>query len=84
MNFKAGDIFRVLPRLPRWALILTVQLYRLTLGPVLGGRCRFLPTCSEYAIEALRRHGAVRGTLLTAWRVLRCHPFSKGGYDPVP
>lgn len=70
--------------LPRAGLVLLVRIYQVTLGPVLGGRCRFLPTCSEYAVEALRKHGAVRGSLMAAWRLLRCHPFSKGGYDPVP
>ncbi|MGC9454132.1 MAG: membrane protein insertion efficiency factor YidD [Phycisphaerae bacterium] len=84
MQLRPGNLARALLRLPRLALIATVYAYRLMLGPVLGGRCRFLPTCSEYAIEALRRHGAVRGSLLTVWRLLRCHPFSKGGYDPVP
>ncbi len=74
----------LLSRLPRLVLILVVYTYRVTLGPLLGGRCRFLPTCSEYAIEALRKHGAIRGSLLAAWRLLRCHPFSRGGHDPVP
>ncbi|HAK94723.1 MAG TPA: membrane protein insertion efficiency factor YidD, partial [Planctomycetes bacterium] len=46
--------------------------------------CRFYPSCSEYCIEALRRKGVVRGCLLTAWRILRCNPFGKGGFDPVP
>lgn len=84
MNVKPADILRLPVLLPRWMLIFVVRLYRITLGPVLGGRCRFLPTCSEYAIEALQKHGAVRGSLLTVWRLLRCHPFSRGGYDPVP
>jgi putative membrane protein insertion efficiency factor len=56
----------------------------LTLSPLLGGHCRFVPSCSLYAEEALLRHGAVRGTGLAARRLLRCHPFHPGGADPVP
>lgn len=65
-------------------LIGLVRVYQATLSPVFGGQCRFHPTCSVYAIAALREHGAWRGSLMTVSRLLRCHPFSKGGYDPVP
>jgi len=65
-------------------LVALVYAYRLLLGPILGGSCRFTPSCSSYAIEALERHGAVRGTWLSVRRVLRCHPFQRAGYDPVP
>lgn len=58
--------------------------YRRGVSPLLGARCRFEPTCSSYALEALRLHGAVRGTALVVWRVLRCQPFGTPGYDPVP
>ena len=58
--------------------------YQLLLSPMLGQRCRFYPTCSHYAIEALRTHGAARGSLLAARRVCRCHPFNAGGVDLVP
>ena len=61
-----------------------IRLYQLTLSPFIGGQCRFYPTCSHYGLDAYRHHGALRGTFLTARRVLRCHPFSRGGYDPVP
>ncbi len=65
--------------------IAAIYAYRLTLSPFLGGHCRFLPTCSQYGLDAYREHGAIRGTLLTARRVLRCHPLSgRGGFDPVP
>ena len=67
--------------LPFLALIYA---YRLTLSPLLGGHCRFHPTCSQYALDAYREHSPLRATLLTARRLLRCHPFRKGGYDPVP
>ena len=65
-------------------LVALVYAYRLLLGPILGGSCRFTPSCSSYAMEALERHGAVRGTWLSVRRVLRCHPFQPAGYDPVP
>ena len=63
-------------------LILVVRFYQATLGPLLGGHCRFVPTCSEYAIQVLQTHGALRGTWLTARRLLRCHPLGGAGYDP--
>ncbi|HEX7964542.1 MAG TPA: membrane protein insertion efficiency factor YidD [Gammaproteobacteria bacterium] len=68
----------------RKALILFIQLYRYTLSPLLGTRCRFEPSCSVYAIEAIRVHGALRGGWLAARRLARCHPFHPGGHDPVP
>jgi putative membrane protein insertion efficiency factor len=61
-----------------------VRAYQLTLRPLIGSHCRFEPSCSHYAIDALHSHGAVRGALLAAWRVLRCNPWTAGGYDPVP
>ena len=61
-----------------------VHAYRAVLSPLMGGHCRFHPTCSAYALEAIRTHGAVRGGRLTVARLLRCHPFAKSGYDPVP
>lgn len=61
-----------------------VRAYQLTLSPVLGGQCRFYPSCSAYAMEALAVHGAGRGAALAARRVLRCHPWNPGGLDPVP
>jgi uncharacterized protein len=61
-----------------------VRLYQLLLSPVLSPNCRYLPTCSAYAIEALRTHGAVRGSWLALARVLRCHPWGGHGYNPVP
>lgn len=65
-------------------LIWLVKAYRLLLSPWLGSSCRFEPTCSRYALQALERHGAWRGTRLAGWRVLRCHPWCEGGFDPVP
>lgn len=65
-------------------LIMLLKGYRLLLSPWLGSQCRFEPTCSRYAIEALELHGAGRGSYLAARRVLRCHPWCHGGFDPVP
>jgi putative membrane protein insertion efficiency factor len=58
--------------------------YRRWISPVMPARCRFHPSCSAYALEAVEVHGAVRGPVLALWRLLRCHPFHPGGYDPVP
>jgi putative membrane protein insertion efficiency factor len=65
-------------------LICLIRCYQSVLRPLLVGSCKFYPTCSEYAIEALLKHGLWRGTLLALRRLLRCHPFGPGGYDPVP
>ncbi len=65
-------------------LRLLVHGYRLVVSPLIGPSCRYAPTCSGYALEALNRHGAARGLWLTARRILRCHPWAAGGYDPVP
>jgi len=67
-----------------WPLIQIVRFYRFAISPWLGGNCRFEPTCSSYAIEALRVHGLFRGTWLAVKRIGRCHPWGGEGYDPVP
>ncbi len=61
-----------------------LRFYRRFLSPLKPPMCRFSPTCSQYAIEALEVHGLVRGPMLATWRLLRCQPFARGGYDPVP
>ena len=68
--------------LPARFLIALVRGYQLLLGPLLGGRCRFYPSCSEYFIEAVRKYGALKGAGKGIWRLARCHPFCRGGYDP--
>ena len=65
-------------------LIIIIKFYKLVLSPLLPSACRFYPTCSVYAIDALQRHGLVKGLFLSVKRILRCHPFCEGGYDPVP
>ncbi len=68
----------------RILLILLIKLYKVVLSPLLPPACRFYPTCSEYALEAIRKHGSLKGLYLTVWRLLRCHPLCEGGFDPVP
>ena len=70
--------------IPARALALCIIAYRRWISPALPARCRFYPSCSAYALEAVSRHGAIRGTGLAIWRLLRCHPFHPGGFDPVP
>jgi uncharacterized protein len=74
----------VIKRLPRTALVYLVKGYQVSLSPLLPPSCRYYPSCSAYAVEALERHGALRGSWLALRRILRCHPFRPGGFDPVP
>ncbi|WP_299232712.1 membrane protein insertion efficiency factor YidD [uncultured Halomonas sp.] len=67
-----------------WLLIGLVRLYQVSLSPLLGPRCRYWPSCSSYAVEAIRVHGSFRGGLMAARRIARCHPGCEGGIDPVP
>ena len=77
-------VARIFTQLPRTVLILFVRTYQIVLSPLLPASCRYYPSCSTYAIEALERHGALRGGWLTLRRLGRCNPFRPGGYDPVP
>ncbi|MCM8594654.1 membrane protein insertion efficiency factor YidD [Accumulibacter sp.] len=65
-------------------LLVLIQAYRYAISPLLGRHCRFFPSCSEYADEAIRKHGALRGVALAVRRLCRCHPWNPGGFDPVP
>jgi putative membrane protein insertion efficiency factor len=67
----------------QFVLLQFLKGYKWLLSPLLPPSCRYVPTCSEYAMEAVERYGIVRGMLLSVWRLLRCHPFAAGGYDPV-
>jgi uncharacterized protein len=67
----------------RRAVLAPVHAYRRFVSPLLAPRCRYFPSCSEYAVQAIERYGILRGLVLAAWRVLRCNPFSHGGHDPV-
>jgi uncharacterized protein len=68
----------------KWTIQFALRLYKRWISPALPHSCRFVPTCSEYAMEAVERHGAMRGSVLAIGRLLRCHPFARAGYDPVP
>lgn len=61
-----------------------IKFYRKYISPMTGAKCRFTPTCSAYGLEAIEKYGVFKGGLMTLWRICRCNPFSKGGYDPVP
>ncbi|ARM31804.1 membrane protein insertion efficiency factor YidD [Prosthecochloris sp. HL-130-GSB] len=77
---KPNSFWKTVNRIP----ILLITFYRSYISPLTGPSCRFYPTCSRYAIDAYERYNFFYATLLTVWRILRCNPFSKGGYDPVP
>ncbi|MGH9500142.1 MAG: membrane protein insertion efficiency factor YidD [Terriglobales bacterium] len=70
-------------RIPRNVVLALLRAYRWAVSPLLPPACRYVPTCSEYAVEAVERYGALRGSAKAVWRVLRCHPFARGGVDPV-
>lgn len=65
-------------------ILYLIRFYQNNISPYKGTKCPYIPTCSAYGIEAVQTHGAIVGSVLTVWRILRCNPFSKGGYDPVP
>ena len=64
-------------------LLALIRFYRAAISPLLGANCRFIPTCSAYAMQAIEKYGALKGGMMALRRILRCHPFCKGGYDPV-
>lgn len=72
-----------LRRIAALPLLLPIELYRRVVSPFIAPRCRYYPTCSNYAVEALKTYGPIKGTILAAWRVVRCNPFSDGGFDAV-
>ena len=81
---RAGDILARLRAALVWLVLLPIRGYQRLISPLFGPRCRYYPTCSAYAEQAIRTHGIVRGTGLAAWRLVRCNPFSAGGVDEVP
>lgn len=68
----------------KYLLIAAIRFYQKYISPMKSVRCPYIPTCSQYGLEAIQKYGALKGSLLACWRILRCNPFSKGGYDPVP
>ncbi len=82
---RLRDLPRRLSNIPRMILLALIRLYQMTLSRGLPpNTCRFYPSCSHYGYQAVYKHGAIKGSLLAAWRVLRCNPLNSGGYDPVP
>ena len=75
---------RKIQSLPKRCLLWLVRFYRVSISPMHQPCCRFIPTCSQYALEAIEKYGAIKGGYLALRRILRCNPFHKGGYDPVP
>ncbi len=67
-----------------WIFILPIRLYQVAISPYTPPSCRFIPSCSEYARQAIAKHGPLKGSALALWRILRCHPWGGSGYDPVP
>jgi uncharacterized protein len=82
---RLRDLPLELKNIPRMPLLFLIRAYQATFSKSLpSGSCRFYPTCSHYGYQAIYKHGAIKGTLLAIWRVLRCNPFNPGGFDPVP
>ena len=81
---EKNDSSRLIILLMKWLVLTPLYFYRCLISPLLGPRCRFYPSCSEYAIAAVRNHGIIRGLFLTVKRLLRCHPWHPGGVDFVP
>ena len=77
-------LLKKLSKLVSEILVLPIRLYQILLSPILPNACRYTPTCSHYAVEALRKHGTIKGLFLATKRILSCHPWGKSGYDPVP
>lgn len=79
-----GRMLHRVAGVPKWCVLCLIQFYRSCISPRFPACCRYVPTCSQYALEAVERFGALRGSWLAVKRILRCHPFHEGGYDPVP
>ena len=79
---RVAQAWRAMVRLPSRLLIVMVRVYQFLLSPIVGRQCRFHPTCSTYFIQAVEKHGAIRGSLKGFWRICRCNPWTPGGYDP--
>jgi putative membrane protein insertion efficiency factor len=83
MSSSSGPPTRAVSRVVRAIAVAPIVVYRKAISPALPRRCKYEPTCSRYAIDAIRGYGILRGVVLATWRVLRCNPWSDGGYDPV-
>ncbi len=79
---NARKLVKCLGAIPGHCMIFAVRVYQRCISPLIGPSCRFQPTCSEYMVEAIRKYGAVRGGCKGLWRIIRCNPFTRGGFDP--
>lgn len=77
-------LIKIISRILVWLLLLPIRFYQVAITPYTPASCRFTPTCSEYARQALIKHGPIKGLALAIWRILRCNPWGGSGYDPVP
>ena len=80
---RRKSLLRFMPQFAKLVVLRLLRVYKWAVSPMILPACRYVPSCSEYAMEAVERYGAVRGGLMALWRLLRCHPFARGGYDPV-
>ena len=83
-TYAADTVYSQVIRMLKRGMIKGILLYQKYLSPMKRTKCPYFPTCSQYGLEAIQKYGAIKGGLLAVWRILRCNPFSKGGYDPVP
>jgi putative membrane protein insertion efficiency factor len=77
-------MIKVIKAIISWFFVALIRIYQLVISPLLGSNCRFTPTCSQYGVEAIKKHGPFKGGWLTLKRIGRCHPWGKHGHDPVP
>ena len=84
MKEKLSKVSRMIRKALSWPFIMLIRFYQICISPLKPASCRFTPTCSQYGLQAFRKHGPIKGFILTAWRILRCNPWGGSGYDPVP
>jgi putative membrane protein insertion efficiency factor len=79
-----NNIWETVKKVAIWPFVMLIRFYQVCISPLKPACCRFTPTCSQYGLQAFRKHGPIKGLLLTTWRILRCQPWGGSGYDPVP
>ena len=84
MKPMLSNIWQAIKKIASWPFIMLIRFYQVCISPLKPASCRFTPTCSQYGLQAFRKHGPIKGFILTAWRILCCNPWGGSGYDPVP
>jgi putative membrane protein insertion efficiency factor len=84
MNPMLNKILQGIRKAASWPFVMLIRFYQVCISPLKPASCRFSPTCSQYGLQAFRKHGPIKGLILTTWRILRCNPWGGSGYDPVP